>query len=73
MNSRRMPSWSLYECDASLSECSFDDGRAPDDRMAPQLLIEVVGEEGRMEESFRRQYDLVLVDRSGEQGDHDRT
>ena len=68
-----MPPGACDEGDAAGPEGPVHHGRAPDHVVAHQLGVEVVGEQGRVEEPLGREVHVVLVDGPGEQGDHHRT
>src|ERR1700677_3227833 len=63
------PPGGLDEHDPPATEDPFDLGRAPEDPVAGQFAVQVVGEHRHVEEGVGGQRHLVLVDGPGEQGD----
>ena len=61
------------EGDAPRPEGALDHLGSPDHLVALQLGVEIVGEQGRVEEALGREVHLVLVDGLGEQRDHHRS
>src|SRR6266566_4355756 len=57
------------ERDSAAAERALDHGGAPHHVVAPELGLEVVGEERRVQEPFVGQRDRVLVDRTREERD----
>src|SRR3984957_15941291 len=64
---------SLHESDPARAERAADRPRSPQDLVACQLGVEIVHEEGGVQEPLVRQHTGVLVDRLGEQCQGKRT
>ena len=55
MNSRRIPPGRVDERDAAPAERALDDLRPPDDVVAGELGVEIVGEQRRVQEALGRE------------------
>jgi len=65
--------WSSDERDPAHPERTRNDLWPPDLFVSRQLSVQVIGKESRVEKPFLRYRDPILVDRAGEEGDHQRT